>query len=30
MVDTELPYRVPIVDMGTIAVPLFAAPVSDS
>ena len=29
-VDTELPYQVPIVDMGTIAAPLLAAPVSDS
>ena len=29
-VDTEFAYRVPIVDRGTIAVPLFADPVSDS
>ena len=29
-VDTEFPYRVPIVDRGTIAVPPFADPVSDS
>ena len=28
-VDTEFPYRVPIVDKGTIAAPLFAAPVSE-
>ena len=29
-VDAEFLYRVPIVDRGTIAVPLFADPVSDS
>ena len=29
-VDTEFPYWVPIVDWGTISVPPFAAPVSDS
>ena len=29
-VDTEFPYRVPIVDRGAIAVPLFADPISDS
>ena len=29
-VDTEFPYRLPIVDRGAIAVPLFADPVSDS
>ena len=29
-VDTEFPYRIPIVDRGTIAAILFAAPVSDS
>ena len=29
-IDTEFPYRVPIVDRGAIAVPLFADPVSDS
>ena len=29
-IHTEFPYRVPIVDGGTIAAPLFAAPVSDS
>ena len=29
-VDTEFPHRVPIVDRGTIAVPLFADPISDS
>ena len=29
-VDTEFPYRVPIVDRGAIAVPLFADPLSDS
>ena len=29
-VDTECPYRVPIVDRGAIAVPLFADPISDS
>ena len=29
-VNTEFPYQVPIVDRGTIAVPLFADPVSDS
>ena len=30
VVDAEFPYRVPIVDRGTIAAPLFAATVSDS
>ena len=29
-VDTEFPYRVLIVDRGTIAAALFAAPVSDA
>ena len=29
-VDTEFPYRVPIVDRGAIAVPLFADPISDT
>ena len=29
-IDTEFPYRVPIVDRGAIAVPLFADPISDS
>ena len=29
-VNTEFPYRVPIVDRGAIAVPLFADPISDS
>ena len=29
-VDTEFPYRVPIVDRGAIALPLFADPISDS
>ena len=29
-VDAGFPYRVPIVDGGTIAAPLLAAPISDS
>ena len=29
-IDADFPYRVPTVDRGTIAAPLFAAPVSDS
>ena len=29
-VDTEFPYRVPVIDRGAIAVPLFAHPISDS
>ena len=29
-VDTEFPYRVPVVDRGAIAVPLFSDPISDS
>ena len=29
-VDAEFPYRVPIVDRGAIAVPVFADPISDS
>ena len=29
-VNTESPYRVPIIDRGTIAAPLFADPFSDS
>ena len=28
-IDTEFPYRVPIVDRGAIAVPLFADPISE-